>query len=120
MPVFSGQSDSKGELHVESLNPAARFDLEVDPPRSRDDLARLSGLTLGARGGIEIDETCRTSDPEVFAIGECALFAGKTYGLKEPKADITLEATIPARTEFMLLINGGKLKTNVKVKVVGK
>jgi nitrite reductase (NADH) large subunit len=52
--------------------------------RPRDELAKQSGLAVGARGGIEIDETCRTSDPDVFAIGECALFGGKTYGLVAP------------------------------------
>jgi nitrite reductase (NADH) large subunit len=52
--------------------------------RPRDELARTSGLSIGERGGIAIDASCRTSDPHVFAIGECALFAGKTYGLVAP------------------------------------
>jgi nitrite reductase (NADH) large subunit len=52
--------------------------------RPRDDLARACGLAVGERGGIVIDEQCRTSDPEVYAIGECALFAGRTYGLVAP------------------------------------
>jgi nitrite reductase (NADH) large subunit len=45
--------------------------------RPRDELARASGLTLGERGGIAIDGSCRTSDPRIFAIGECAVFEGK-------------------------------------------
>ncbi len=52
--------------------------------RPRDELARTSGLQIGERGGIAIDGTCRTSDPRIFAIGECALFDGKTYGLVAP------------------------------------
>jgi nitrite reductase (NADH) large subunit len=52
--------------------------------RPRDNLAKASGLSVGARGGIEIDEACRTSDPDIFAVGECALFDGKTYGLVAP------------------------------------
>jgi nitrite reductase (NADH) large subunit len=52
--------------------------------RPRDELARASGLTLGERGGIAIDGSCRTSDPRIFAIGECAVFEGKTYGLVAP------------------------------------
>nr|WP_217502313.1 nitrite reductase large subunit NirB [Streptomyces lunaelactis] len=53
--------------------------------RPRGQLARASGLEVGARGGIVVDEQCRTSDPSVFAIGECALAAdGRVYGLVAP------------------------------------
>jgi nitrite reductase (NADH) large subunit len=52
--------------------------------RPRDDLAGAIGLTLGARGGIVIDNQCRTSDPDIFAIGECALWDGKIFGLVAP------------------------------------
>ncbi len=52
--------------------------------RPRDELARASGLALGERGGVAIDGACRTSDPRIFAIGECAVFEGKTYGLVAP------------------------------------
>ncbi len=52
--------------------------------RPRDELARASGLNVGERGGIVIDNDCRTSDPDIFAIGECALWNGKLYGLVAP------------------------------------
>ncbi|SEN28018.1 nitrite reductase large subunit NirB [Actinacidiphila rubida] len=53
--------------------------------RPRDDLARACGLDVGERGGIVVDASCRTSDPAVFAIGECALAAdGRVYGLVAP------------------------------------
>jgi nitrite reductase (NADH) large subunit len=52
--------------------------------RPRDELARNAELTLGERGGIAVDSACRTSDPDVFAIGECAVFSGKVYGLVAP------------------------------------
>ncbi|WP_327299014.1 nitrite reductase large subunit NirB [Streptomyces sp. NBC_01197] len=53
--------------------------------RPRDQLARESGLPVGERGGIVVDERCRTNDPHVYAIGECALAAdGKVYGLVAP------------------------------------
>jgi nitrite reductase (NADH) large subunit len=63
--------------------------------RPRDELARVAGLNIGPRGGALIDERCRTSDPDVFAIGECASWYGKTYGLVAPgykMADIAVEA----------------------------
>ncbi|MEZ0066581.1 nitrite reductase (NADH) large subunit [Streptacidiphilus sp. MAP12-20] len=53
--------------------------------RPRDQLARECGLPVGERGGIVVDERCRTRDPHVYAIGECALAAdGKVYGLVAP------------------------------------
>ncbi|HEY4186892.1 MAG TPA: nitrite reductase large subunit NirB [Polyangia bacterium] len=52
--------------------------------RPRDELARASGLTVAPRGGVVIDERCRTSDPAILAIGECASYEGRTYGLVAP------------------------------------
>ncbi len=52
--------------------------------RPRDELARAAGLSLGERGGIVIDDACRTSDPSIYAIGECALWRGKIFGLVAP------------------------------------
>jgi nitrite reductase (NADH) large subunit len=52
--------------------------------RPRDALARQCGLAVGERGGIEVDATMTTSDPAVLAIGECALVAGRIYGLVAP------------------------------------
>ncbi len=56
--------------------------------RPRDQLAKESGLTIGPRGGIAIDNACLTSDPNVYAIGECALWNGQTYGLVAPGYDM--------------------------------
>ncbi|HKE94513.1 MAG TPA: nitrite reductase large subunit NirB, partial [Povalibacter sp.] len=52
--------------------------------RPRDELARNCGLALGERGGIVINDNCRTSDPDIFAIGECALWNGRLFGLVAP------------------------------------
>ncbi len=52
--------------------------------RPQDALAKASGIEIGPRGGIVIDDRCATSDPDVFAIGECALWQGKAYGLVAP------------------------------------
>jgi nitrite reductase (NADH) large subunit len=52
--------------------------------RPRDELARASGLVVGERGGIVVDDACRTSDSNVFAIGECALWKGRVFGLVAP------------------------------------
>lgn len=52
--------------------------------RPQDTLARSSGLHLGDRGGISIDSHCRTSDDAIYAIGECALWEGRIFGLVAP------------------------------------
>jgi nitrite reductase (NADH) large subunit len=52
--------------------------------RPRDDLARAAGLAVGTRGGIVVDEACRTSDPHIYAVGECAAIDGRVYGLVAP------------------------------------
>ena len=52
--------------------------------RPRDDLARQAGLDVGDRGGVVVDDDLRTSDPNVYAIGECALHRNIVYGLVAP------------------------------------
>lgn len=52
--------------------------------RPRDQLARDCGLEIGPRGGVAIDSACRTSDPDIYAIGECAAWNGQTFGLVAP------------------------------------
>jgi NAD(P)H-dependent nitrite reductase large subunit/NAD(P)H-dependent nitrite reductase small subunit len=52
--------------------------------RPRDELARDCGLTVGERGGVVIDDSLQTSDPQVLAIGEVAAHRGMVYGLVAP------------------------------------
>jgi nitrite reductase (NADH) large subunit len=52
--------------------------------RPRDQLARDAGLAVGPRGGVVVDDGCRTSDPAVYAVGECACAGGTVYGLVGP------------------------------------
>ena len=52
--------------------------------RPRDEIARACGLKLGSRGGIAIDNQCKTSDPDVYAIGECAVWNEQIFGLVAP------------------------------------
>jgi nitrite reductase (NADH) large subunit len=52
--------------------------------KPRDDLARACGLMVGQRGGVVVDDHLRTSDPNIYAIGEVALYGGMIYGLVAP------------------------------------
>ncbi|WP_179589769.1 nitrite reductase large subunit NirB [Pigmentiphaga litoralis] len=82
--------------------------------RPRDDLARHSGLTVGARGGIVIDNACVTSDPDIFAIGECALWEGKIFGLVAPGYDMarTVAAQLRGQTAAF---TGADMSTKLKL-----
>lgn len=50
--------------------------------RPAADLAKASGLECGR--GVCVDDELRTSDPNIFAVGECAEHRGQCYGLVAP------------------------------------
>ncbi|KAF8974666.1 hypothetical protein BDZ97DRAFT_1900252 [Flammula alnicola] len=52
--------------------------------RPRDDLAKTSGIDTHLQGGIVIRDDLTTSLPNIYAIGECAAWEGKTYGFIAP------------------------------------
>ncbi|MGW6152922.1 nitrite reductase large subunit NirB [Streptomyces sp. NPDC055144] len=83
--------------------------------RPRDQLARDMGLTVGERGGITVDERCRTSDPAVYAIGECAQAVdGRVYGLVAPGYEMaqTVAASIASQDGRF---TGADLSTKLKL-----
>ncbi|MEZ2352295.1 nitrite reductase large subunit NirB [Caballeronia sp. RCC_10] len=83
-----------GEEAVNRMNFADGGHLDTDMIvfsagiRPRDDIARAAGLEIGPRGGIVIDDECRTSDADIYAIGECALWQGQLFGLVAPGYDM--------------------------------
>lgn len=40
--------------------------------RPETTLAKMAGIEIGQRGGIRVDEHMRTSDPDIFAVGDAA------------------------------------------------
>lgn len=50
--------------------------------RPHVELAREAGLAV--QRGIVVDDQMRTSDADIFAVGECAEHRGRVYGLVEP------------------------------------
>jgi len=56
--------------------------------RPRDELARQAGLQCSDRGGIIVDNNLRTSDPDIYAIGECASWEGQVFGLIAPGVEM--------------------------------
>jgi len=83
--------------------------------RPRDALARECGLAVGTRGGIVIDDACRTSDPDIYAVGECALWGGKIYGLVAPGYQMAATAAgrLAGRTDAVF--TGADMSTKLKL-----
>jgi len=82
--------------------------------RPQDALARGCGLVLGERGGIAIDNHCRTSDEDIFAIGECALWEGKIYGLVAPGYQMARVASATLAGEANVF-TGADMSTKLKL-----
>jgi nitrite reductase (NADH) large subunit len=85
--------------------------------RPRDELARAAGLAVGERGGIVIDDACRTSDPNIYAIGECALWRGKVFGLVAP--GYQMAQTVAARLAGVADANFAGADLSTKLKLLG-
>lgn len=52
--------------------------------RPQDTLARYCDLPIAERGGVEINDHCVTADEHIYAIGECAAWHGRFFGLVAP------------------------------------
>jgi rhodanese-related sulfurtransferase len=49
--------------------------------RPENEIAKEAGLELGSRGGIKVDATMRTSDPNIFAVGDAVEVRDLVSGL---------------------------------------
>ncbi|WP_415753972.1 nitrite reductase large subunit NirB [Pseudomonas leptonychotis] len=84
------QSITPGSEYRYRMNFAGEEFLETDlivfsaGIRPQDAIAKQCSLELGPRGGVAIDSQCRTSDPAIYAIGECAAWNGGIFGLVAP------------------------------------
>ena len=85
--------------------------------RPRDDIARASGIDIGERGGVVVDDTLATSAPSVWAIGEVALHAGRVYGLVAPGYDMAaaLATRLIGATDATSTFTGAHLDTKLKL-----
>ncbi|RVX43300.1 nitrite reductase (NADH) large subunit [Nonomuraea polychroma] len=82
--------------------------------RPRDELARSSGLEVGERGGIVVDSAMLTSDPAIYAVGECALAGGMIYGLVGPcntMAEVAADRIMGGSSTF----EGADMSTKLKL-----
>ncbi|WP_198246559.1 nitrite reductase large subunit NirB [methane-oxidizing endosymbiont of Gigantopelta aegis] len=109
-----------GSSHVHKMTFADGEELETDIVlfsagiRPRDDIARACGLKTGPRGGIIIDNQCKTSDPDIYAIGECALWEGKIFGLVAPGYTMARTAVADLNNE-QASFTGADMSTKLKL-----
>ena len=81
--------------------------------RPRDKLATQCGLEVAPRGGIVINDACQTSDPDIYAIGECASWNNRVYGLVAPgykMAQVTVDHILQTENAFEGADLSAKLK----------
>ena len=83
--------------------------------RPRDELARDCGLAVGERGGIVIDEGCATSDPNILAVGECALYDGRIFGLVGPGYEMARVAAAGLAGNGTAAFRGADMSTKLKL-----
>ena len=83
--------------------------------RPRDELAREAGLEVGERGGVVVDDACRTARPDVWAIGEVRLHRRPhAYGLVAPgyaMAEVVADRLLGGEGTFP----GADLSTKLKL-----
>lgn len=110
-----------GETHRLRMNFSDEEHLETDlivfsaGIRPQDTLARQCGLELGERGGIVVDNQCATSDPRVFAIGECALWNNQVFGLVAPGYQMAKTLSAHLNGDHDAAFTGADMSTKLKL-----
>lgn len=92
--------------------------------RPNDSLAEEAGLDIGPRRGIVIDQSLQTSDPSIYAIGECASFQEHVFGLVAPcyrMSDVLASRLAGNATQFVGADESAELKLmGIQVATLGK
>lgn len=81
------------------------------------EIAKEAEIECGLQGGCIIDEHLRTSDTNIFAIGECALLDGKIYGLAAPGFEMAVQLAELISGNKKRQLN--KLDTSTRLKMTG-
>ncbi|MDY6922073.1 MAG: nitrite reductase large subunit NirB [Pseudomonadota bacterium] len=83
--------------------------------RPQDELARQAQLAVGERGGIVVNNFCQTSDENIFAIGECALWNKRIFGLVAPGYQMSQVAADAICGDFASEFMGADMSTKLKL-----
>ena len=107
-----------GPVHGVTLKSGQRIEADLVVMavgiRPNTNLAKAAGLACGR--GILVDGTMRSSDPAIYAVGECIEYDKACYGLVAPIWDMAKVAadhiTVTAQTRFMPVATGTRLKVS--------
>ena len=83
--------------------------------RPQDALGRASGLEIAPRGGVVVDSECCSSDPRIFAIGECASWNGSVFGLVAPGYSMARNLAARLIGEPYQAFTGADMSTKLKL-----
>src|SRR5687767_2379042 len=83
--------------------------------RPRDELAKACGLEVAPRGGISVNGDCLTSDESIYAIGECAAFEGRVFGLVAPGYQMARTAAARIQGGECEAFAGADMSTKLKL-----
>lgn len=83
--------------------------------RPRDELAKAAGLAVHPRGGVLVDDDLKTSDPDIFAIGEVAVHGNMVYGLVAPGYEMAECVVRQIAGEQPKLFTGFDMSTKLKL-----
>ncbi len=86
--------------------------------RPRDELGKSAGLEMGTRGGIVVNNKMETSDPNILAIGEVALYNQMIYGLVAPgyeMAQVAVDQILDKKDTVM----AAAIDMSTKLKLIG-
>lgn len=111
--IHTGQNSCKTMLFADGSQLEVDFIVFSTGIRPQDKLAHQCGLATGRRGGIAINDYCQTSDPDVYAIGECASWQERTFGLVAPgykMAQVTADHLLSRENAFKGADMSAKLK----------
>ncbi|OLF34645.1 nitrite reductase large subunit [Psychrobacter sp. C 20.9] len=73
------------------------------------------GIEIGTRGGIMIDEACRTNAPNVYAIGECAVWDNTVFGLVAPGYSMASICAAQIAGDHAQTFTGADMSTKLKL-----
>ncbi|KQU02228.1 hypothetical protein ASG60_17140 [Methylobacterium sp. Leaf469] len=78
------EGDGKVERLILSDGTVLPADLVVMSVGVRPNVALAQNAGIAVGRGIKVDDRMQSSDPRIFALGECAEHRGQVYGLVEP------------------------------------
>ncbi|QOD13884.1 nitrite reductase large subunit [Psychrobacter sp. 28M-43] len=73
------------------------------------------GIEMGGRGGILINEQCRTNVDHVYAVGECAVWDNKVFGLVAPGYNMASICAAQIAGDSKQIFTGADMSTKLKL-----